>query len=80
VVPLVVPKIGSRTTLVGGYDSKWFTGLHDWFPWWFPKLTRELLVRTVSRSKTSGTTGNHLGEPLVQVCFQPLKPNADILE
>ena len=54
--------------------------LHDWFPWWFPNLAREPLVQTGQKLKTSGTTGNHLWEPLVQSYFQPLKPHTHILE
>ena len=70
-VPTAVPIFGSGTTLVGDHDSKGLTSLYDWFPRWFPKLTREPLVQTVQKLKTSGTTGNHLGEPLVQACFLP---------
>jgi hypothetical protein len=37
VVPEVVPKIGSGTTLVGALDSKGLTAFSRWFPRWFPK-------------------------------------------
>jgi hypothetical protein len=80
VVPVVVPNFASGTTLVYDIDSKRLIELHKWFPWWFPKLGREPLVQIVQKSKRSGTTGNHLGEPLVQACFHALKRNAHVLK
>lgn len=78
-VPTVVPIFGSGTTLAGDSDAKGLTTLHDWFPRWFPNSAREPVAQDTKNVKTSGTTGNHLGEPLVQACFRPLKPDAHVL-